>query len=136
MSKKPDYDELATEIYNLHNELRTNPLSFVSKLKESLKHFREKIYHKPGEDPIQTYEGPSAIEEAIDFLKTQRAVGKLILDENISKACKDHAHDIGVKGLTSHEGSDGKNISDRIEKYCEWDGACAENLDFFKVYLI
>ena len=43
----PDYDELATEIYNLHNELRTNPLSFVSKLKESLKHFREKIYHKP-----------------------------------------------------------------------------------------
>ena len=130
MSKKIDYDELSKEIYNLQNEIRTNPLSFVSKLKESLKYFREKIYHKPGEDPIQTYEGPSAIEEAIEFLKSQKPVGKLLLDENISKACKDHAHDLGVKGLTSHEGSDGKNISERIEKYCEWDGACAENLDF------
>ena len=130
MSKKFDSEQLSTELFNLHNELRSNPLSFVSKLKESLKYFRDKIYHKPGEDPIQTYEGPSAIEEAIDFLKTQKPVGKIILDENITKACRDHAHDIGVKGLTSHEGSDGKNISERIEKYCEWDGACAENLDF------
>ena len=46
MSKKIDYDELSKEIYNLHNEIRTNPLSFVSKLKESLKYFREKITQK------------------------------------------------------------------------------------------
>ena len=130
MSKKFDSDELTKEIFNLHNELRSNPTSFISKLRESLKYFLDKIYHKPGEDPIQTYEGSSAIEEAIEFLKSQKQVGKLIFDENITKACKDHAHDIGVKGLTSHEGSDGKNISERIEKYCEWDGACAENLDF------
>ena len=32
--------------------------------------------------------------------------------------------------MTGHEGSDGKNISERIEKYCQWDGAIAENLDF------
>ena len=130
MSKSIDYEKLEEEIYQKHNELRTNPKSFIPKLKESLNHFREKIYHKPGEDPIQTYEGPEAIEEAIEFLKTQKPVCELTYDENISQACKDHVHDIGVKGLTTHEGSDGKNISDRIEKYCEWDGAAAENLDF------
>ena len=54
MSKKLDYNELSTEIFKLHNELRTNPLTFISKLKESSKHFREKVYQKPGEDPIQT----------------------------------------------------------------------------------
>ena len=32
--------------------------------------------------------------------------------------------------MTAHEGSDGKNISERIEKYGEWDGEIAENLDF------
>ena len=130
MSKNIDFEELEEQIYQIHNQIRKNPQSFIPKLKESLNHFREKIYHKPGEDPIQTYEGPEAIEDAIDFLKNQRPVKELILDENISRACKDHAYDIGVKGLTTHEGSDGKNISDRIEKYCEWEGAAAENLDF------
>ena len=130
MVKNIDYDELENEIYQIHNELRKNPQSFIPKLKESLNHFRDKIYHKPGEDPIQTYEGPEAIENAIEFLKAQKPVEELTYDENISLACKDHVHDLGVKGLTSHEGSDGKNISDRIEKYCEWEGAAAENLDF------
>ena len=130
MSKNIDYEEIEKEIIKKHNELRSNPQSFIPKLKESLNHFREKIYHKPGEDPIQTYEGPEAIEEAIDFLQNQKPVCKLNYNEHISLACKDHVHDIGVKGLTTHEGSDGKNISDRIEKYCEWDGALAENLDF------
>ena len=128
--KNFDYEELEKEIYLKHNELRRNPQSFIPKLKESLNHFRDKIYHKPGEDPIQTYEGPEAIEEAIQFLKQQNPVNELTYNENISLACKDHVQDIGAKGLTTHEGSDGKNISDRIEKYCEWDGACAENLDF------
>ena len=42
----------------------------------------------------------------------------------------DHANDIGQYGLTSHEGSRDSTLYDRIEKYIEWDGACAENLDF------
>ena len=130
MVKNINFEEIEKEIFIKHNELRTNPQSFIPKLKECLKHFREKIYHMPGEDPIQTYEGPEAIEEAIQFLQAQKPVNKLIYNENISSACKDHVHDIGVKGLTTHEGSDGKNISERIEKYAEWDGDIAENLDF------
>jgi uncharacterized protein YkwD len=125
-----NYEQLEKEILYVHNQLRRNPQSFIPKLRESLSHFRDKIYHKPGEDPIQTYEGPEAIEDAIQFLQNQKPVKELIYNENITLACKDHVHDIGVKGLTTHEGSDGKNISDRIEKYCEWDGAAAENLDF------
>jgi len=134
MAKNIDYEKLEKEIFEKHNEIRKNPQSFIPKLKEQLKYFRDKVFHVPGEDPIQTYEGPDAISEAIEFLSKQKKVKELIYDENLSLACKDHAHDIGVKGLTTHEGSDGKNISDRIEKYCEWDGATAENLDFgFKI---
>ena len=36
---------------------------------------------------------------------------------------RDHAKDLGSKGLSSHEGSDGNGLSERIEKYVEWDGA-------------
>ena len=128
--EKNNFEEIENEILKKHNELRSNPQSFIPKLEECLKHFREKIYHMPGEDPIQTYEGPNAVEDAIEFLQAQKPVKKLIYNQHISSACKDHVLDIGTKGLTTHEGSDGKNISDRIEKYCEWDGAAAENLDF------
>ena len=130
MNKNVNYEEIESELFKSHNKIRTDPQSFIPKLKDCLNHFRDKIYHQPGEDPIQTYEGREGIEDAIRFLKNQKPVPPLTYSEAISKACKDHVNDIGPKGLTSHEGSDGKNISDRIEKYCEWDGACAENIDF------
>ena len=129
-SKLLNYDEIEKELFKLHNNLRQNPQSFIPKLKDYLKYFRGKIYHPPGEDPIQTYEGPDAFEDAIQFLKSQKPVDPLELNENLKSACKDHAIDIGEKGLTSHEGTNTKNISERLEKYCEWDGACSESIDF------
>jgi hypothetical protein len=130
MSKHINFEELEKELFSLHNELRMNPQSYIQKLRECLKYFRHKIFHPPGEDPIQTYEGQEAVYDAIQFLKTQKPVDRLEFNDNIARACKDHANDIGEKGLATHEGSDDKNISDRIEKYCEWDGATAESLDF------
>ena len=52
----------------------------------------------------------------------------------MSLSCKDLVNDIGPKGLVTHEGTEIKNIYNRLEKYCDWDGAIAENLDFgFKI---
>ena len=130
MSKNIDFEELEKQIYQIHNQIRKNPQSFIPKLKSVLTCFKNKIYHIPGEDPIQTFEGDEAVKEAIQFLKTQKPVQELELSKEIQQACKDHVDDIGPKGITTHEGSDGKNLSDRIEKYCEWDGATAENLEF------
>ena len=139
-----DYGKIEEELFKLHNEIRKNPQSFIPKLKSVLTCFKNKIYHIPGEEPIQTFEGDEAVKEAIQFLKTQKPVQELILSNEIKQACKDHVElsneikqackdhvdDIGPKGITTHEGSDGRSLSDRIEKYCEWDGATAENLEF------
>jgi len=32
--------------------------------------------------------------------------------------------------FSSHDSSDGKNLSERLEKYCEWEGCLSENIDF------
>jgi uncharacterized protein YkwD len=128
MSK--DYKILSQEVLALVNQARTNPSSFVEILSNNLKFFKGTVYAKPGCDAIQTNEGRSAFEEAIDFLKQVDPVGKLTLNNNLSLACKDHATDIGTNGLATADGSDGSNVSDRIERYCEWDGALAENIDF------
>ncbi|MCQ2821531.1 MAG: CAP domain-containing protein [archaeon] len=128
--KQINYDQLTQDLIEEHNIIRTDPQSYIPKLQECLKNFREKIYHQPGEDPLQTYEGKEAIEEAIEFLNSQEPMEELEFRKEIADACKDHINDIGPKGLTTHEGSDGSNISERLEKYCEWDGACAESIDF------
>jgi uncharacterized protein YkwD len=130
MSKEENYEKLEAELFQMLNDLRKKPKDYLSKLRESLNHFKEKIYCKPDEAPIQTYEGDSAVKEAIQFLMNQKPVQELTLNKDITQACRDHINDIGPKGLTMHEGSDGSDIGERIEKYCEWDGATAENLDF------
>ena len=62
------------------------------------------------------------MEEAIKFLQEQRSLPAFELYSNLSKACHDNVVDIGQKGLAA----DGKNVSDRIERYCE----CGESIDF------
>ena len=125
-----DYNEIEEDIFNCHNDCRTNPHNYISKLKEILNYFKDKTYHHPYENPILTYEGTDSVEEAIQYIKSLKPLEPLQYSKEISKACRDHISDIGPKGLMSHEGSDGTNITDRVEKYCEWDGIIAENLDF------
>ena len=69
--------------------------------------------------PIETYEGIQCLNNAIEFLKNQNPIKPLKYSFELSKSCKDHAKDIGSKGLSSHEGSDGKGLCERIEKYTE-----------------
>lgn len=124
-----NFDELREALLLEHNRLRTDPQSYIPILEDHINYFKDLVLAKPGEIPVQTVEGKEAYVNAIEFLKTQQPVNELKYDENLTKAAEGHAKDIGPKGLVSHDGSDGKNVSDRIERYCEWDGACGENLN-------
>ena len=125
-----DFNDLAKEILTEINLVRSNPKSYIPKLERARQFFKDKIFRHPAEIPIETYEGVDGIENAIEFLDNQQSIPELLPANELAKAAKDHAIDLGSKGLSSHEGSDGSSISDRIEKYIEWDGAIAENLDF------
>ena len=125
-----NYEELTKQIFVEHNKIRTDPSSYIEIVEGQMKFFRGDILSRPGENPIQTSEGKTAYQEAIEFLKRQKPVPELKLDANLSKASQDHVNDIGPKGVASHDSHDGKNVSDRIERYCEWDTSCCENIDF------
>jgi hypothetical protein len=129
-STELDYEQLAIDVFNEQNRVRTEPQSYIEKLERATTFFKDKIFRHPAEIPIETYEGIEGVTKAIKFLKEQQPVPELKYSKELSQACKDHCIDIGSKGLSSHEGSDGNGISERIEKYIEWDGAIAENLDF------
>lgn len=124
-----DFEALRQSILSEHNRVRADPSSYIPILKEHMKYFKDDILHKPREIPIQTNEGPKAYQEAIDFLKKQRPVDTLTFDDRLAQAAEEHVKDIGPKGSLSHDSSDGKTVSDRIEMFCEWDSSCGENLE-------
>ncbi len=129
-----NYKEIEEEIFKLQNEIRKDPENYIEKLENSLKFYQNNILSRENEIPIPTYEGVEAVKDAISFLNNQEPVQELIYSKEMSLACKDLINDIGPKGLVSHEGTENKNLYNRLEKYCDWDGAIAENLDFgFKI---
>lgn len=125
-----NFNKLKQEILEEHNKVRSNPASYIPKIEKILTYFKGDVIYKPGEIGVQTDEGKAVYKEAIEFLKKQKAIGTLVLNENLSRAAQDHCNDIGPKGLTDHDGSNGSTVTDRIEKYLEWDKTVAENLDF------
>jgi uncharacterized protein YkwD len=127
---KFDYDTLEKEIFDAINQVRTNPKSIIPYLTETIDSFKGDILCIPGKIPVTTLEGADAFIEAIEFLKHQKPVGKVVHDNNLSKATTDHVKDIGRRGLSSHEGSDGSTVTSRIERYCEWDTSVCENIEF------
>ena len=130
MPREIDFQQLAEEIFQEHNKLRKDPKSYIEKLTKAENYYKDKIFRHPNEIPIETYEGVEGIKNAIEFLKNQEPVKELIYSEPLSKSALDHANDIGRQGLHNHEGSNDSLLSDRIEKYTEWDGAIAESLQF------
>lgn len=124
-----DHKQLSKDLLKASNQLRSDPKCFIEKLEATMKQFKGTILSKPMEYAIQTVEGKDAFLDAIAFLKKQSPVPTLQYDERLEKSSTDHVYDLGPKGLASHEGSDGKSVYDRIEKYCEWDKICSENID-------
>ena len=113
-----------------HNKVRTEPSSYINLLQSELKYFRGDLFIRPGELPIQTSESKTAYEEAIEFLKRQKPMKALKENKYLNQSTSLHVNDIGPKGISSHDSSDGGNLADRIEKYCIWDNICCENIDF------
>ena len=125
-----DYKQLCREAFNEINLVRTNPSLFIFPLEQMAKLFKDDVLHVPGEIPLKTKEGVSAVYDCIEFLKQVKPVGLLEWSDEVARACQDLADDIGPKNIVGHVGSDGLNMSKRLEKYGEWSGSIAENIDF------
>lgn len=125
-----DYENLSLEVIKEINKARTNPIEYIKVLENDKTYFKENIIYRPNLDPLRTYEGETAHNEAIEFLSNLNSLNELHHNSNLSKACLDHTNDIGDKGLYSNEGSNKENISQRVEAYAEWDYVLCLNMDF------
>ena len=100
------------------NKCRTNPARYAD---EVLVPYLERmgddgIYVDSQGLNIMTQEGRSAVQEAIDALKSQKPLPMLLPNQDLSLAAADHCADQGPKGLTGHDSSDGSSVADRVRR--------------------
>ena len=118
------------ELHALINEIRSNPTSFIPKLAEYSSGFFEKVSTTWGNINVETKEGAAAVEEAIQFLKDVQEQPKLKWSGDIRKVAKEHADDIGPKGLEQVKGSRGQDIKGRLMQHGTVEMACSMSLSY------
>ncbi len=101
------------ELLELINFVRTNPKEFAKK-------YVEKIKDKSA-DNLECY----------NELMNMKAVDKLIVSPALRNSAKKHVEDIGSKGLSGHDSSNGILFGDRIKSYCNcYYTMIGENIDY------
>lgn len=122
---------LEKEIVYEINLFRSNPAQYAEKYVAPLaKYYKGKILSYPGDLPIKTVEGVSALHECVRELKKVKPLPLLYPNLTLTRAAEDHSADQSRTGKTGHTGSDNSNLRARIERYGKWEKQIAENIAY------
>jgi len=121
---------LEKAVVNEMNLARTSPKEYLSLLEQFKKYYDGKLLKLPGETPILTKEGTSAVVEAIRSLRSQKPVSPLSPSKGMTLGAKDHIRDLRTSGASQHKGSDGSESWDRVNRYGTWQKIIGENISF------
>ena len=129
--KKINFNLIQTMLYKELNKVCQNPKSYIPLIEAEMKTLKKNnvLKKKDSSLQIQTLEGKAAYEDAIAFLQEQKEVNPLTKEIKLSYAAQDLVTDIGERGVVSHQDKDGNYMSERIEKYCEWDYCANEVIE-------
>jgi len=129
-SEVPYLAPLEKAVINEINLARTSPREYQSLLEQFEKYYDGKLLRVPGQTPILTREGTSAVTEAIRSLRSQTPVSPLNSSKGMSLGARDHIRDLGTSGTSQHTGSDGSQPWDRVNRYGTWQKIIGENISF------
>ena len=129
--EKINFNLIQTSLYKELNKLRQDPKSYIPLIQEQMNTIKKNniLKKKDSDLQIQTLEGKAAYEDAILFLEDQKPVEPLTKEIRLSYAAQDLVKDIGGRGVVSHQDKEGNFVSERIEKYCEWDYCANEVIE-------
>lgn len=113
------------------NLARTKPDVYAGFIRELRGRFKGKTYSLPGSTTrVQTSEGTSAVDEALEFLSRQPALKPLSWSDGLSSAAAELAEEQGGSGATGHYGKRGQGMQERIERHGKWKGQIGENIGY------
>lgn len=131
-ASKADYlSDLEKEIVLEINKLRSDPARYAREYIVPLaKHYNRHILHYPGDQPLITQEGVSALNECVRELNRQNHLPIMYPSSGLAKAARDHVKDQSISGKTGHTGNDKSSMRERIERYGQWKIRIAENIAY------
>ena len=118
------------DLLNEINEARAHPQVYASYLEKLKPMFSGKEYRRTGHPSLMTEEGWPAVEDAIKFLQTAKAVPALSFSQGLYLAAQSHVKDQSVSGKTGHTGSDRTLVEERAKPYGTWQGGIGENITY------
>lgn len=122
---------LEKEIVYEINLFRSNPAQYAEKYISPLaSRYKNKILSYPGDIPIKTVEGVSALHECVRELKKMKPLPLVFPDDILTRAANDHVADQSQTGKTGHVGGDNSNLRARIERHGKWEKQIAENIAY------
>ena len=126
-----DFIAIQRDLFIELNNLRKNPKSYIPLIELEMKSLKKSNILKKRDSnlQIQTVEGKDAYIEAINFLQNQEGVPPVKEESRLNSAALDLVKDIGTRGVVSHQDQYGQYVSERIEKYCEWDYSATEVIE-------
>ena len=101
------------------NSLRTNPSGYAKKIEKLKSHFEGDIYKLEDGTKIKTQEGGAAYDEAINFLKSAEAVGKLTSSKGLTRIAEELLENIQ---RTDPDNLDSIDMNQIVEKYGDYSG--------------
>ena len=126
-----DFIAIQKDLFIELNNLRSNPKSYIPLIEAEMKLLKKNNILKRMDSnlQIQTIEGKDAYLDTIKFLQSQQPVPPLNEESRLNSAAMDLVKDIGKRGILSHQDENGNYVSERIEKYCEWDYSAGEVIE-------
>ena len=126
-----DFIAIQRDLFIELNNLRKNPKSYIPLIELEMKSLKKNNILKKRDSnlQIQTVEGKDAYIESINFLQNQEGVPPVKEESRLNSAALDLVKDIGTRGVVSHQDQYGQYVSERIEKYCEWDYSASELIE-------
>ena len=113
------------------NSFRQSPQKLLPLLESLIPRFEGRIFQpKSGEGGYITQEGVMVVYEAIDFVQKQKSLPPFKFSKGLYLAAKSHLRDMDENGLASHKGSNGSNLSERVDCFGRWRVLVAENIAF------
>ncbi len=111
------------------NRLRRDPRAYAAALERHRRNYHENYLYLPGLDaPILTVEGVRAVDEAIRAARRARPRAELRLSPGLSRGARAHAIEIGRAGTVEHDGRDGSQPLQRMERHGRVLGLSGENI--------
>lgn len=121
---------LERAIWEEVNLARKEPGSYATHLDHWLPRFEGRRLHRPGRTPVTTEEGPSAVEEAIAFLRQTAPRPSLSYSAGLEEGARDLVDDLGPLGGMGHVGSDGSRVGERVGRYGTWKRKVGEAIQY------